>query len=174
MSSLLYYKDAETKHTPGVLFSHWNWAAFLFGPLWLAYRRCYLYALIGFLVVHFFDILMIKSGLSRFYTILAFLPLRILIGYYGTSLYFRVWRQKNKSHSQHRSIIAIIIYSILDALTSSVDYNKPVNEQWDHFRHHYYYRFDVTPPLETPFSEEIDPENDYQAQKDVFDDLQDV
>lgn len=174
MSSHLYYRDAETKGVPGTFFPHWNWAAFLFGPVWLAYRRCYLYALLLFIGVHFFDILLLKSGLSRVQSILAFLPIRIAMGYFGTSLYLRVWRTSQQSHNQHTSIFAIFIYALFDFIISSFDYNRPAVEQWDHLRDRYYFHFDVIPPHETPLPEDHLPQNDLQAEKTTFDDLQDV
>lgn len=44
----------------------WNWAAFFFGPFWLAYRKMYKYALLGLLLT-FFIPLVFYSSVTEYY-----------------------------------------------------------------------------------------------------------
>ncbi len=73
-------------------FKSWNWAAFFFGPLWLAYRKMYAYVtffvlinlLLSFIVYYLWSRTMWISG-----------PLiMVLFGLYGDSLYINFARKK--------------------------------------------------------------------------------
>ncbi len=99
--------DKSGKHT-------WNWAAFFFGPCWMAYRKMYLYSLLGLLLAYpaigifatfisglsclLFPVCF-ATGAFAFGTgmwMLFCMPLIVhcLYGYFGNALYYRIVRQR--------------------------------------------------------------------------------
>lgn len=99
--------DKSGRHT-------WNWAAFFFGPCWMAYRKMYLYALlvlllaypaVGVLATFISGVLCIlfpicfASGAFAFSTgmwMFFCMPLIVhcLYGYFGNALYYRIIRRR--------------------------------------------------------------------------------
>lgn len=76
----------------------WNWAAFLFGSMWMLYRKMYLYGflflftnvILSRLAVIPIALLSIKSDLAfilLFVTFFWFLP-NVLLGYLGNAMYY--------------------------------------------------------------------------------------
>lgn len=112
-----YYANAETKENPGDIFFHWNWAAFFFGPLWLAYRKSYFYAFLALLIEVTYGSYVIQLGGGVFeYKMTAFLPYRIILGFIGTSLYFRKWIKNRQNHDQHKSLLMAFLFLLFWAL----------------------------------------------------------
>ncbi len=145
MSPLPYYEKACNENQPGSIFAHWNWSAFLFGPLWFAYRKSYFYAFLFLYVEILYGAFLVELGSGFFqYKLTALLPLRILIGFVGTSLYLRKWINGRRSHAKHTSIIALILFSIFNAMFSNALLEKPVfpDVTWPLKREFYYYYYD--------------------------------
>lgn len=122
-----YYTRMEQTQNPGSIFFAWNWAAFLLGPVWFAYRKCYFYAFLTLMIEISYGgyLVSIGSGLLS-YKFSALIPLRILVGSIGTSLYFRKWIKGRQTHYQHKSIIIGILFAMLYAgLTTSYAIKNP-------------------------------------------------
>lgn len=99
--------DETGKHT-------WNWAAFLFGSAWMAYRKMYLYTLFFTLISRVFELCVllylsfsVYGNLSLFrlpedeYTglypsvlICTWLVSSLFTGYFGNALYYRIVKKK--------------------------------------------------------------------------------
>ncbi|NPA57981.1 MAG: DUF2628 domain-containing protein [Aquificae bacterium] len=54
-----YYLDRFKRFEEGGSVS-WNWSAFLFGVLWMFYRKMYLYGVLGFLATVFLNVLAVS------------------------------------------------------------------------------------------------------------------
>jgi len=131
MPSTYFYEDACKKNQPGSIFPHWNWAAFLLGPYWLAYRRSYFYAFL-FLCL---EILHTNT--------IFFISVRILLGFMGTSLYLRKWVKNKVPHYFGKSILALILFSTFGVIFTNALLENPVFPDITHtlkreFHYHYY------------------------------------
>jgi hypothetical protein len=139
MSTENFYTKVFSIHQPGTMFVKWCWPAFIFGPLWLAYRRCYLYAtlfaLIGFLSSHYFygmyDGLFAYDGMGivfrlhyggelDFYNFnpdvaIAFL-VHLFLGLYGVALYGKVWNKTQVNHLEHETVGFMFLWLFLKNL----------------------------------------------------------
>ncbi len=139
MSKENYYTKVFSTNQPGTMFVKWCWPAFIFGPLWLAYRRCYLYAtlfaFIGFLSAHYFygmydglfaydgkgivfrlqyggtlDLLNINPDIA-----IAFL-VHLFLGLYGVAFYGKVWNKTQTPHQEHETIGFMFLWLFLKNL----------------------------------------------------------
>ena len=92
----------------------WNWAAFFFGPAWMAYRKMYLYAFL-FVVIrgvfefrasslfafniygNFSSLHLLENehqGLYLSISVFSWLACSILMGYFGNALYYNAVKKK--------------------------------------------------------------------------------
>jgi len=71
----------------------WNWAAFLFGPAWMLYRKMYLYGTIFYMIFGTIQNVVVSTG-SVFLAFFFSLGIRILYGYFGNSLYYRIVKKR--------------------------------------------------------------------------------
>lgn len=71
----------------------WNWAAFLFGPAWMLYRKMYLYGTIFYMIFGTIQNVVVSTG-SVFLAFFFVLGIRILYGYFGNSLYYRIVKER--------------------------------------------------------------------------------
>lgn len=62
-------------------FAEWNWAAFILGPIWMAFRGMFWAALVLILIIQAFDLL----SFQLFLISTAFIW--VLVGFYGNALY---------------------------------------------------------------------------------------
>lgn len=122
MNKLNYYEQVEQTHPIGKLFFKWNWAAFFCGGYWLAYRKCYVPALIVILISIF-----LKPSLYGFspdvfygvahkeYFLLALiLVLKTLLGAFGTSIYFKEWSKTKVYHNAQTIMKPLLLFGILE------------------------------------------------------------
>lgn len=81
---LLKWRSLEATNT----LTSWNWAAFLWSPLWLAYRKMYVYAVL-YWAISFAPDLCGSEEVSPFLdaTLSLFLPL--ITGLFGNKMYYR-------------------------------------------------------------------------------------
>lgn len=93
--NIVHYRQSEQKiNATGKDFAvAWNWSAFFFNILWLAYRRCYKWAILSWLG------LVVVSGILGAIsggTLAGILPLIycVLFGMFGDSLYFYAIKEK--------------------------------------------------------------------------------
>lgn len=63
-------------------FMEWNWAAFILGPIWMAFRGMFWAAVVLILVIQAFDLLSLQLFL------ISTLFVWVLVGFYGNALYF--------------------------------------------------------------------------------------
>lgn len=68
--------------------SYWNWASFLFGPMWLAYRKMYVEMVIYFGIITLSTLFEVLTDASSFIYVLDRL-VWILAGVYGNKIYYR-------------------------------------------------------------------------------------
>ena len=152
-----YYTIAAQHHKPGRIFPRWNWAAFVFGPTWLAYRRCYLYTVLFFAVYlfalwHYKEILPIYS-----------LIIRLMFGFFGTSLYLRVWRTSQKTHIQHTTVLWMVCVMLIAEFASVLisAHHTPdssiVDELSRYYSFDYMYRFWDFMPTHPPEELQVQP-----------------
>lgn len=133
-----YYLNAFDRHYPRRWFRCWNWSAFFFSDYWMMYRGMVGYAitmsltglLIGLFLLTF--VLMAHASekisplLQTTFWVAYFLPIlmRILLGLYGTALYFRFAEGKMarsrtpQSHSP--SGWRVVIYTVSWALIGMI------------------------------------------------------
>jgi hypothetical protein len=125
-----YYIDRSEDETK----SKWNWGAFIFGPLWLFYRRMYAYGFLYFIIEGVLHYLLSwdKSVFAPFMLLIVIYPLviHILLGCYGTRLfldkYYVVEESSDKTEAikledarlKTRPISAIFIYIIINIFTA--------------------------------------------------------
>ncbi len=143
MQQQSYYKRLESIEEPGTIFVKWNWAACLLGPVWFAYRRCYLYAFLTLLIEVSYGsyLVIIGSGVVK-YSLTSLIPLRILIGMIGTSLYFRKWIKGRMTHGQHTSLImGTIVFILYTMMASSFTFTKPFHMRFSDIKPYWSFEF---------------------------------
>ena len=95
-----YYIDAFEK-LDAVGKNTWNWAAFFFGPSWMAYRKMYAYSFIALLLTYSF----VWTMIAPLFAFTPFIPFgamsgggpflaHILFGLFGNALYYQVVKKR--------------------------------------------------------------------------------
>lgn len=106
-SATLYYMNVYDKHPHGGFFAKWNWAAFFFGPLWMVYRRMYLYTFILIMLggvglkVNFLSLNLDFLGGYRW------LPEGLILGFLGNALYMNFVKNKILRHQSLKGPLPI-------------------------------------------------------------------
>lgn len=125
-----YYRKYLPQYQPGRYFAKFNWPAFIFGPLWMYYRRMYLLGL-SFALTESFICKLSKKFVNKDYEdyveLAALLLLHLLMGFYGTAMYAEFLDKRIKKGKSYPStnwwntglvvilfIVAIIILSYYD------------------------------------------------------------
>ena len=92
-----YYKKALIKYKPNRYFAQFNWSAFLFGNLWMFYRKMYSVGL-GIASIDFTHNEINKKFFNDniYITVILTFLLHIMVGFYGTSFYGEFLYKKMK------------------------------------------------------------------------------
>jgi hypothetical protein len=118
-----YYLSVMNDLSAGKKF-RWNWGAFVGGPLWLAYRKMYLYSFVCLMLIVLFVIGIIPfdqevrfdaaSDAPKRLLLLSQLFLSIFFGFWGNNLYYRSIRKKIKEGyhvcKEYKSTNILIVY----------------------------------------------------------------
>lgn len=83
--------------------SYWNWPAFLFGPMWLGYRKMYVEMLLYLALIFFLFIIEIALDYPSLFSII-YLGAQIALGVYANKLYYKKAKKQVQSilHLHHQ------------------------------------------------------------------------
>ncbi|WP_457622140.1 DUF2628 domain-containing protein [Persephonella sp.] len=90
-----YYIDKFKKFEEGKSIS-WNWSAFLFGVLWMFYRKMYVYGLIALAVIFIINVFIAALGINQVISTGISLWLWIGFGMFGNYIYYIFVKNKIK------------------------------------------------------------------------------
>ena len=83
-----YYRESLIQYQRGKYFAKFNWSAFLFGNLWMFYRKMYSVGL-GIASIGFINDKINKNFFNNniFVAVVLTFVLHIFVGFYGTAMY---------------------------------------------------------------------------------------
>jgi hypothetical protein len=125
-----YYRKYLSQYQPGRYFAKFNWPAFIFGHLWMFYRRMYSMG-INFALAGYCNDKLIEKFVNKDYENYvasgAFLVLHLLMGFYGTAMYAEFLDKRIKKGKSYPSTnwwntgLVVILYTVGIVILSYYD-----------------------------------------------------